>query len=71
MYYSETGSSKYTLSPFKIEKKPLCDFLNNEYRKYFMHRLAAAFEFPLSEDEDENLCTMFEKVRVKFFLFFA
>lgn len=67
IYHSALRNNIYKLVPFKVPEGPLCDKINQEYRKYLMNELHAVSDMPFSEDDAENLCAHFVK-DVCFFL---
>ncbi|KAJ6643944.1 putative oxidoreductase YteT [Pseudolycoriella hygida] len=60
-YHSSLGNNQFTLSPFRLSRKPFCDALNNEYRARFMDDLAAYSNLPCEHDTKVNLCDLVKK----------
>lgn len=63
--HSASGSNHYTalLLPYKLEPKSLCDSLNVDYRKFFMKQVHSCSNFPYTEDNDVEICSIFPPVR--------
>lgn len=59
--FSPKNDNSYQLSPISVPLGPLCDKMNNEYRKFLMKPLAAVSEMPNSDTGD--MCNLIEQVR--------
>lgn len=62
--YSVDGNDPWVRSAVKIVRDKLCTKLNIEYRKFVMNDLKDKSDLPFSDNDDEDMCEKFEKVRV-------
>lgn len=58
--YSARNDNAFAKLPLSMPEGPLCDKLNNEYRRYLMKPLARASE--MLDADTGDLCELFEKV---------
>lgn len=66
--HSSSGSNHYTALPYKLDPKPLCDSMNTDYRKLVMNELHPYSNFPYTEDENADICSMLPVVSLHFTL---
>lgn len=57
--HSASGSSQYIVLPYKVDKKPVCDCMNVEYRKFAMKEVREYSNFPYTEDRNVDICSLF------------
>lgn len=61
--YSPDGNDPWVQGAVKIVRDKLCTKFNNEYRKFLMNDLKETSDFPFSDNDADDLCEKFEKVR--------
>lgn len=64
IFFRSLGNNQFVKSPYGVSNKPLCDIINNEYRKSIMQDFHAASNFPYSKNPATDLCKLWVKVRV-------
>lgn len=60
--FSSSGNNQFIILPFRVSRKPFCDFINSEYRKYFMNDMHKVSKLPYTENDDEDLCQQFQVI---------
>lgn len=61
LYFDANGNGDYVLLPARKLRAPVCDVVNDEYRKSVMETYSKTSDLPNSDDKD--ICPLFEKVR--------
>lgn len=60
-YYSQLGNNQFEKLPYRVPRTNYCDYLNKDYRKYFMESMRSpASDLPVADDPNVDLC---ERIR--------
>lgn len=59
-YRSSTGSSQFTMLPYRFPKTDVCTYYNTNYRQYVLKSFKPpASDAPYTEDPEENVCELY------------
>lgn len=71
-YISPLGNNQFEKMPIRFQKISYCDYMNTNYRKYFMASARSpATDLPYSDDPNADLCAAFRADHEVSFRFFV
>lgn len=66
-WHSAVGNNQWQLTPYRVPRKPICEFFNGEYKKLLMEDLHKVSKLPFSENDKEDICPQLLRVHnIKF-----